>query len=178
MSRNDWKPEERFREGLQCFRLAIYNGCRWRYAPVGVTRLKEEEEEEEEEEEDLQFWQEYFFLGESVEAEVWLSSSRCRAIRYTVRTTADGGCHCCYCCFFFLLLLFFSEFSESSPADQSSVLCSSESTAQSTELFTPRASMQVDYSRCPSQGLIFKHLNKSAFHQPLSFSARTSFNNG
>ena len=47
---------------------------------------------------------EYFFLRESVEAEVWLSSSRCRAIRYTARTTAGGGCHCCYCCFVFFFL--------------------------------------------------------------------------
>ena len=30
----------------------IYNDCRWRYAPVGVIRLKEEEEEEQEEEEE------------------------------------------------------------------------------------------------------------------------------
>ena len=38
MSRNDWRPEERCREGLWCFRLAIYNGCRWRNAPVGACR--------------------------------------------------------------------------------------------------------------------------------------------
>ena len=64
--------EERRGEGLWCFRLAIYNGCRsnptlfiyhifktqiyqsarWRYVPVGVTHLKEEEEEEEEEDDD------------------------------------------------------------------------------------------------------------------------------
>ena len=42
--------------------------------PVSVTRLKEEDEEEEEEE-DLRL-KEYLFLGESVEAELGLSSSR------------------------------------------------------------------------------------------------------
>ena len=45
MSRNNWRPEEHSGVGLRFFRLAIYNGCRWQYAPVSVTRLEEEEED-------------------------------------------------------------------------------------------------------------------------------------